>query len=65
MCIFTFKDCLEMLMEKATAVSTQNKTKFSGVDDSPLPQPTVTTPNAFEPLRHSHLPSSVLKQDST
>ena len=52
-------------MEKATAVSTQNKTKFSGVDDSPLPQPTVTTPNAFEPLRHSHLPSSVLKQDST
>ena len=65
MCIFTFKDCLEMLMEKATAVSTLNEAKFSGVDDSPLPQSTATTPNAFEPLRCSHLPSSALKQDST
>ena len=59
-CVFLhIKDCLEMLMEKA-------KNKYTEVGNSPSPRPTVTTPDASKPLKHSsHLPPSALKQDST
>ena len=52
-----FKECLEMLMKKATIVPSQNK-MFSA---SPSPHP---TPNTFERVRNSHSPASPPKQES-